>query len=89
MFWTCENHAPDDLFWEPGFHNLIRATEYLFNNLLESLKKKQLPHYFIPEINILEKTPQDIVGLPITKISSMVQDLSGLFAGQYCFHSNH
>ena len=51
MLWTCENHSPDDPVWL----SLDDSMQVLLSMLLRHLKSRFLPHYFIPQINLLER----------------------------------
>ena len=49
MLWACEKHALE--FWEKNSH--LTCLEALFTDLEVALRTKNLPNYFIPEINLL------------------------------------
>ena len=51
FFWECEQHTQD--WWEPrSLQTCIRA---LMRRLMDACSNKQLPHYFIQNLNLFEK----------------------------------
>ena len=57
MLWAYEELPPEDPIWV----NLENSIQMLLFKLLGSLKKGFLSHYFIPEINLLERVGQDVI----------------------------
>ena len=57
MLWASEELHPEDPIWA----SLENSTQMLAFKLLESLEAGFLPHYFIPEINLLERVGGDVV----------------------------
>ena len=57
MLWLCENSCEDS--WT--IHNLGRQWLTLVDNVLESLEKKELPHYFVSSYNLFCDKPVGII----------------------------
>ena len=56
MLWASEELHPEDPVWA----SLEKSSLMLAFKLLESLEAGFLPHYFIPEINLLERVGEDV-----------------------------
>ena len=56
MLWACEELHPEDPIWA----SLESSVQMLLVKLLGSLEAGLLSHYFIPEINLLERVGQDV-----------------------------
>ena len=56
MLWAYEELPPED----PICVSLENSVQFLLFKLLTSLEVGFLPHYFIPEINLLERVGQDV-----------------------------
>ena len=56
MLWAYEELPPEDPIWA----SLETSVQMLLYKLLGSLEAGFLPHYFIPEINLLERVNQDV-----------------------------
>ena len=56
MMWACEELSPEDPVWA----SLENSVQTLLVKLLGSLQTGFLPHYFLPEINLLERIGQDV-----------------------------
>ena len=56
MLWAYEELPPEDPIWA----SLENSVEMLLFKLLGSLEAGFLPHYFIPEINLLERVGEDV-----------------------------
>ena len=56
MLWAQEEIPPADSIWA----SLENSVQMLLYKLLGSLETGFLPHYFIPEINLLERIGQDV-----------------------------
>ena len=56
MLWAQEEHPPEDPIWT----SLETGVQMLVLKLLGNLKAGFLPHYFIPEINLLERVGEDV-----------------------------
>ena len=67
MLLTCENHSPDDPVWL----SLDDSIQVLLSMLLRHLKSRFLPHYFIPQINLLERVGEDVRSKSIAIIGSL------------------
>ena len=56
MLWASEELPPEDPIWA----SLEKSAKMLLSKLLGSLQKRFLAHYFIPEINLLERVGEDV-----------------------------
>ena len=56
MLWACEELHPEDKIWA----SLEHSVQMLLFKLLGSLEVGFLSHYFLPEINLLERVGQDV-----------------------------
>ena len=56
MLWACEELSPEDPIWA----SLEYSVQMLLFKLLGSLEVGFLSHYFIPEINLLERVGGDV-----------------------------
>ena len=56
MLWACEELPPEDPLWA----SLENSVQMLLFKLLGSLETGFLPHYFVPEINLLERVGHDV-----------------------------
>ena len=65
MLWAYEDLPPEDPVWA-SLENSIQMLQF---KLLGYLEVGFLPHYFIPEINLLERVGQDVISQCIAIIS--------------------
>ena len=56
MLWACEQYAPDNPVWQ----DFEKSVQMLLSKLVDALQSGSLPHYFIPEINLLAQTCEDV-----------------------------
>ena len=56
MLWACEQNAPDDPVWS----DFEMSVQMLLLKLMDALQNDTLRHYFIPEINLLMQTGEDV-----------------------------
>ena len=56
MLWACEQYAPDHPVWR----DLENSEQMLLWKLTEALHSGSLPHFFIPEINLIAQTGRDV-----------------------------
>ena len=56
MLWACEELHPEDPVWA----SLETSVQILMFKLLGSLEAGFLSHFFIPEINLLQRVGQDV-----------------------------
>ena len=56
MLWAYEDLPPEDPIWT----SLETSVQFLLFKLLSSLQAGFLSHYFIPEINLLERVNEDV-----------------------------
>ena len=71
MMWACEDLPPEDKLWT----SLEDSVQLLLFKLLGSLEVGNVPHYFIPEINLLERVGQDVRSKSISVISSLQKNI--------------
>ena len=71
MLWASEELHPEDPIWA----SLEKSVQVLLFKLLGSLEAGCLPHYFIPEINLLEKIGQDVRNQCIAVISRWISNI--------------
>ena len=71
MMWACEDLPPEDPLWA----SLEDSVQLLLFKLLGSLEVGYVPHYFIPEINLLERVGQDVRSKSISVISSLQNNI--------------
>ena len=65
MLWAYEALPPEDPVWV----SLENSVQMLLFKLLGYLEVEFLPHYFIPEINLLERVGRDVISQCIAIIS--------------------
>ncbi len=68
MLWACEEYSPEDPVWT----SLEVGVDILLFKLVEGLKSGHVPHYFIPEINLLERIGKDVREMSV-KIIEVLQ----------------
>ena len=56
MLWICEQYAPYDPVWS----DFEKGVQILLDKLIEGLQSGSLPHFFIPEINLLAQIGNDV-----------------------------
>ena len=56
MLWACEQYAPNDPVWQDFEQSVLM----LLSKLVDALQNGYLPHYFIPQINLLAQTGKDV-----------------------------
>ena len=71
MLWACEELSPEDPIWE----SLESSVQMLLFKLLGSLEAEFLAHYFIPEINLLERVGEDVKIKCIAIINTLQKDI--------------
>ena len=71
MLWAFEELPPQDPIWT----SLEKSVQMLLFKLLSSLEAGCLPHYFIPEINLLERVGEDVRIKCATIISMWLKDI--------------
>ena len=71
MLWACEELPPEDRIWA----SLESSTQMLLFKLSGSLEAGFLPHYFIVEINLLERIGEDVRGRCTAIIESLQSNL--------------
>ena len=70
MLWASEERHPDDPVWS----SLEASVQMLLARLVDGLQKGIIPHYFLPEINLLERVDSDIIDLAIGMIMSIQEN---------------
>ena len=71
MLWACEDLSPDDPIWA----SLENSVQRLLSMLLSSLEAGVVSHYFIPEINLLERVGEDVRSKCIRIITTLQKDI--------------
>ena len=71
MLWACEELHPEDPIWE----SLENSVQMLLFKLLGSLESGFLSHYFLPEINLLERVGQDVRNQCVAVISRWISNI--------------
>ena len=59
MLWICQQHTTTHPFWKES--NLLASVQCLFGKLETYLEQKCLPHFFIPEYNLLKDIPSHVL----------------------------
>jgi len=67
MLWACEEQPPGIWTEAKLEHNL----RYLFSKLLDYLDARMLPHYFMPELNILRNHPEELYDLMESRVDRL------------------
>ena len=67
MLWFCEEYPPIDPIWK----SLEVSVQMLLARLVDGLQKGNISHYFLPEINLVERVGSDVRALCIDKINSL------------------
>ena len=69
MFWICEQAPPEDHLWKfLSNKDFLTSLHYFFTKLRKYFREGFLPYYFIPEINLLEGVPKEILEEVITTL---------------------
>ena len=71
MLWICEQYAPYDPVWS----NFETGVQILLDKLMEALQSGFLPHFFIPEINLLAPIGEDVRDKCINIIKSIQRNI--------------
>ena len=71
MLWTCEQYPPDDTVWR----DFEKSVQMLLSKLVDALQRGCLPHYFIPEINLLAQTGEDVTQKCISIIEKIQKNI--------------
>ena len=67
MLWFCEEYAPSDPIWT----SLEVSVQMLLARLVDGLQEGFISHYFLPEINLIERVGKDVTALCIGKIKNL------------------
>ena len=67
MFWLCEQTFEDS--WK--IPNLGRHWLTLLDNIMESRKKRKLPHYFVSSYSLLDDRPRRIINIWLEKFKQI------------------
>ena len=70
MLWACEELHQEDKIWA----SLENSVQILFFKLLSSLESGFLYHYFLPEINLLERIGEDVKKQCVTVINRWINN---------------
>ena len=71
MLWICEQYAPCDPVWS----DFEKGVQMLLSKLMEALESDSLPHFFIPEINLLEQIGEDVRHKCINIITNLQRNI--------------
>ena len=71
MLWACEDFSPDDPIWA----SLENIVQMLMSMLLSCLEAGFVSHYFIPEINLLERVGEDVRSKCIRIITTLQKNI--------------
>ena len=71
MMWACEEILPEDPVWT----SLESSVQVLLFKLLGGLEVGCVPHYFIPEINLLQGVGEDVKDRCIATISRLQNNI--------------
>ena len=71
MLWACEQNAPADPVWS----DFEKSVQMLLLKLKEALQNDTLRHYFIPEINLLAQTGQDVKQKSLKIIENLIGNI--------------
>ena len=71
MLWECEQNAPVNPVWS-DFETSIQT---LLSKLMEALQSGFLPHFFIPEINLLGQIGKDVRDKCINIIKNLQRNI--------------
>ena len=73
MLWFCEDFPPNHDIWDR--ENVLNTTVLLYKKLLRYFKRSFMPYYFIPQLNVLQKIPNDYYDEIIHRIENMTTNL--------------
>ena len=72
MLWFCEEYPPTDPVWE----SLEVSVHMLLARLADGLQEGTISHYFLPDINLIERVGRDVIDLSIDKIKNLQDNLT-------------
>ena len=72
MLWFCEEYPPTDPVWE----SLELSVHMLLARLADGLQEGTISHYFLPDINLIERVGRDVIDLCIDKIKNLQDNLT-------------
>ena len=72
MLWFCEEYPPTDPVWE----SLEVSVQMLLAKLLDGLQACIISHYFLPDINLMERVGSDVIGFCIDEIMNLLDNLT-------------
>ena len=72
MLWFCEEHLPTDPVWR----SLEVSVQMLLARLVDGLQEGTISHYFLPEINLIERVGSDVIGLCIDEINNLLDNFT-------------
>ena len=72
MFWFCESHPPTDDIWSE--ENVFRCQSELLESMEGMMREGRIPHYFIPEQNLLEDIPEELLQQAVGELRVLKED---------------
>ena len=72
MLWFCEEYPP----YGPVWTKLELSVQMLLSRLVDSLQDGKVAHYFLPEINLIERVGSDVRSLCIGKIKNLLDNFT-------------
>ena len=72
MLWVCEEYPPTHPVWR----SLEDSVKMLLSRLVDGLQDGKVPHYFLPEINLIERVGDDVIDFCIGKIMNLQDKFS-------------
>ena len=72
MLWACEKYPPTDHVWK----SLEASAQMLLERLVDGLLKGIISHFFLPEMNLLDRVGSDVILLCIDKIINLQDNLT-------------
>ena len=72
MLWFCEEYPPAHPVWE----SLELSVQMLLAKLVDGLQEGAISHYFLPEINLIERVGSDVICRCIDKVMNLKDDVT-------------
>ena len=79
MFWVCEKYPPEHRIWRKK--SCVGTLNHLFCELLSALEEKNLPYYFIPCINVIDKIDDTVRMKMVSTVKEIVSDIDNFIPG--------
>ena len=72
MLWFCEEYPPTDSVWT----SLELSVQMLLARLVDNLQDGKIAHYFLPEINLIERVGSDVIAFCIDEVKNLQDNLT-------------